>query len=311
MSAELAPLPPADLEQLLEKAARYMRATRTPSTLRRYSFAWRAFVAWCGARDLEPLPADPRSVALYLADQAGRIKPAGLEVALSAIAAAHEGAGYPSPRSDPTVRKMRQGIRNSHPIAQASKAPLGAEQLRAILEALPSSPAGARDRALLVIGWLGALRRSEIVALDLADVREVPAGLEVELRRSKTDQEGKGRRVALPRGRGGICPVVAWRAWLEVRGTDEGPAFVGVRRHGGLTGKRLHGSSIARLVQRLAGRGNFAGHSLRAGFVTSAALAGRSERSIQAQTGHKDAAMVRRYVRLATLFLDNAAEGLL
>jgi integrase len=182
-----------------------------------------------------------------------------------------------------------------------------------MLEGLGSDPAGCRDRALLLLGFAGALRRSELVGLDVADVSEGTDGLTVRLRRSKTDQEGAGRTIGVPYGSNPItCPVRAWRGWLEVSGIAEGPAFRPVDRHGHIGATRLSAPAVALVLKRHAARaeldpGEVAGHSLRAGLATSAAVAGVPERVIAEQTGHKGTAMLRRYIREGSLFRENAA----
>jgi integrase len=175
---------------------------------------------------------------------------------------------------------------------------------------------GLRDRALLLVGFAGAFRRSELVALDVSDVEVGEDGLTVTLRRSKTDQEGAGRKVGIPRGSTPeTCPVRALRAWLETAAITESALFRSVNRHGRV-GSRLSDKHVAIAVKEAAAPvgldvKSFAGHSLRAGLVTSAAIQGRSDRSIMNQTGHRSVAMVQRYVRDASLFRDNAAQGLL
>jgi integrase len=181
--------------------------------------------------------------------------------------------------------------------------------------ALPGSLLGLRDRALLTLGFAGAFRRSELVALDVTDISFTADGLEVALRRSKTDQEAAGRKVGIPYGSLRItCPVRALRAWLDAAVITEGAVFRSVNRWSAL-GDRLSDKAVALVVKRHAATigldaTKFAGHSQRAGLATSAAKAGKSERAIMNQTGHRSAAMVRRYIRDASLFSDNAAAGI-
>jgi integrase len=178
---------------------------------------------------------------------------------------------------------------------------------------LPATRIGIREQALLLVGFAGAFRRSELAALDWEDVEERPEGLVVTIRRSKTDAEGQGRKVGIPRGRE-VCPVAALAAWREESGGGSGPVFRRVDRHSRLL-ERMSGQAVAFVVKRWAaviGRDatEFSGHSLRAGLATSAALAGKSERAIMNQTGHRSVTMVRRYIRDGSLFRDNAAEGI-
>ena len=303
-----------------ERAQSYAADARASNTRRTYASQWKAFTAWCAARALSPLPAAGEAVAIYLAELAdtGR-KARTIAVALSAISQAHQLAGEPSPRAHRAVKETWKGIRRRLGMAEAGKAPLyGSELLRA-LDTLPPTLTGLRDRALLLLGYTGAFRRSELVALVIEDLRELAAGLEVTIRRSKTDQEGLGRSVPIPRERvPEVCPVRAVKAWIEAAGLTEGPLFRAIDRHGRLSPRGLapSGHHVALLVKRVtkaAGLDPMAlsGHSLRAGLVTAAALDGRSFPAIKTVTGHKSDAMVAKYIRRAELFQDSAAGGLL
>jgi integrase len=304
----------ASIEDLAEEAFRFAAASKAPATVRAYRSDWRDFTAWCECRSLEALPAGAETVALYVADLAGWAKPATIGRRLSAISQAHQTAGYPTPTHAAAVRATMAGIRRTLGVAQAAKAPVVTAVLRAMVATLDGRRLiGVRDRALLLVGFAGAFRRSELVALDVADVADGPDGLTVTLRRSKTDQEGAGRKVGIPYGsHPATCPVRAYRAWLEASGIAEGPVFRPVDRHGRMAPGRLSGRAVALVVKRsLAAVGvdpaGYAGHSLRAGLATAAAQAGASERAIMAQTGHKSLPMVRRYIRDGNLFRDNAA----
>ena len=321
MTSDLAPVASAAIAirpELVEQVRGYATASTSENTRRAYSRQWQAFVAWCEARRFDALPASPSTVALYASDLAdqGR-KVATIGQAMVAISSAHGAAGHPSPRADPNLRKVLRGIRRTLGVAQKEAAPALAEHLRRMVSALPTSIAGLRDRALLLVGFAGAFRRSELVGLELRDVLFSTEGLEVTLRRSKTDQEGRGRLVALPySGTPEVCPVRALRAWLEASAIDAGPVFREVTRHGKVGTGALTGRSLSRLVKSagvvagLEGQ-NFSGHSLRAGFVTQAKIARKDEASIMRQTGHLSVAMVRKYDRRADLWRDNAAAGLL
>jgi integrase len=320
VSAELvtssAPSLPLALASAASRARDYAAQSRSSSTRRAYSRAFRAFSAWCSARAVVPLPASGELVAVYLAELAdGGRKVASIALALTAINQAHVLAGEPAPRASAALREVWQGIRRTLGTAQVQKAPLLVEGLRAVVAALPGSLAGLRDRALLVLGWALGARRAELVALDLEDLLETAEGLQVTIRRSKTDQEGAGRKVGVPYGSTpATCPVRTVRAWREASGIDSGALFRGVR-HGRLSVHRLDGRDVARIVQRSAAAVglqivDLAGHSLRAGLVTTAARAGKTERSIMAQTGHRSIVQVRKYIRDAELFHDNAAQGI-
>lgn len=215
-----------------EQAQAYARGAKAASTQRAYHNDWRDFETWCAAHDLAALPATPETVALYLASRAVVYKTATLSRRLVAISRAHQLAGHPSPTKDAGVRTVAAGIRRAKGTAQEGKAPAVTRELRAMVAALPPTLLGRRDRALLLVGFAGAFRRGELVALDVADVTETPEGLVVRLRRSKTDQEGVGRTVGIPYGsHPASCPVRALAAWLAATGIAEGALFRGTTRH--------------------------------------------------------------------------------
>lgn len=305
--------PPTELTTLADDARRYAAGAAAPNTLRAYRADWRHFVAWCAEHRLEALPAAPEAVALYLVDLARTRRVATLQRRLSSISRAHRLAGAPSPTQAAVVRETWAGIRRAKGVAPTQVAPAATAELRRMVTTLDDSPIGLRDRALLLLGFAGALRRSELVALDAGDVDHVDEGLVVTLRRAKTDQEARGRRVGVPYGSyPATCPVRSLRRWLEAAAVAEGPVFRPVDRHGRIGTARLSDKAVARAVKRAAGRAGldptrYAGHSLRAGFATAAAAAGASERAIQNQTGHKSVTVLRGYIREGSLFLDNAA----
>jgi site-specific recombinase XerD len=297
-----------------EGAAReYMRRSKAPNTVRAYRADWRHFEAWCQERGLPSLPASEDTVALYLADLASWARTSTIQRRLSAIAEAHRVAGHEPPTRGAKVRLTWSGIRRTKGTAEEGKAPVLTPDLRRMVATCDDSLLGLRDRALLLLGFAGAFRRSELVSLDVADLSFVPEGLTVLLRRSKTDQEGAGEKIGIPWGaRGETCPVRAVRAWLDASGIGEGPIFRPIDRHGNILPKRLSPQAVAIVVKRRAEAAGldprrYAGHSLRAGLATSAAVAGASERSIMKQTRHKSLPMVRRYIREADLFRENAA----
>jgi len=300
-----------------KQARDYAREAKAPNTRRAYRADWADFTAWCAAHALVALPAAPETVALYLAARAGDRKPSTLARRLTAIAQAHKTAGHESPTAHPSVRQVVAGIRRAKGTAQEGKAAAVTREVRAMCEALPPAPAlrRRRDAALLLVGFAGAFRRSELVALDIADVRWTIEGLEVTIRRGKTDQEGQGRKIGLPYGSTPTsCPVRALRAWLDTAGIANGPLFRGITRHDTMLPDRLSDKGVARVVKRAAAAAGldprtYSGHSLRAGLATAAAQAGISERSIMAQTGHKSIPMVRKYIRDGSLWRENAAAG--
>ena len=209
------------------------------------------------------------------------------------ISQAHKAADLPSPTTSSLVRRTHAGIRRSIGTAQTAKAPAVVDDLKRMLDKLPGTRVGLRDRALLLLGFAGAFRRSELVALDVADLEFSSAGLVVTLRQSKTDQEGRGRRMGIPYGSSeSTCPVRSLQAWLETARIIEGAVFRSLDKFQRVQPRRLSDKAVARIVKRRAKAvgldpARYAGHSLRAGLATSAAAGGASERVIMAQTGHR------------------------
>ncbi len=297
--------------ELISKASEYAAASVAPATVRAYRGAWRVYASWCASMSFEPVPAAPEVVALFISHRAaqGR-KVSTITSDLAAIRQAHLSAGFDSPTGALAVTTIMRGIRRTHGVAQASKRPILIGDLRRMSHALPDGTRGLRDRAVLVVGFAGAFRRSEIAALNFGDIEEDPdgSGLVVTLRRSKTDQEGNSRQVGLPYGSDPkTCPVRTLRAWIRHAGVVGGPLFRSLDRGGNLTDGRMSARAVARAAKRAARAvgidpARVAGHSLRSGFCTSAARAGAQERVIARQTGHKSTEMVRRYVKAGRMF---------
>lgn len=312
------PGPLATLAPEVGRAGAYAAASRAENTRKAYASDLRSFAAWCAERGLCPLPAQGATVAVYLAHMAdGGSKVSTIGRALVAISQAHKLAGHDSPRSHRAVQETFKGIRRTLGTAQKGKAPLMVDALRRSVEALPVGLSGLRDRAVLVLGFATAFRRTELVGLDITDLAFGSDGIIVDLGRCKTDQEGKGRQLGVPYGSNpATCPVRAVRAWVDAAAITSGPLFRAINRHGKVSPKRLSDGSVATIVKEAAERAGldpkvFAGHSLRSGLATSAAKAGKSERAIMRTTGHKSVAMVRKYIKDAELFgSDNAASGI-
>lgn len=304
----------AHLQDLRDQAEGFAELSTAESTRRAYDADLRHFREWCRAHGVVALPALPATVALYLTELAGRYKVATIARRIAAIGQGHRKAGLLSPFTHPRVVEVWEGIRRTLGVAQGRKDALLTADLRRMLEPLTDTTIDVRDRALLLLGFAGAFRRSELVSFDVDDVRLVDNGLEVTLRRSKTDQEGEGRLIGVPYGSNPVtCPVRAMRAWLDRSGILDGPLFRAVDRGGNLGLTRLTAAAVALIVKRHARRigldpARFAGHSLRAGFATSAALAGVDALEISRQTGHKSLSMVQRYTRPATIWQMNAAQ---
>jgi integrase len=306
---------PADLARAEDhrKAAAYAVNAKAPATQDAYRSDWEDFVGWCRTRNYVDLPASPQTVAAYLASLADIAKTATVQRRLSAIRYAHLLSGNPTPTTDPYVREVMDGIRrvNGTRPRQAQAATL--DPLRAMLAPLPDDLSGLRDRALLLIGFAGGFRRAALCALDRADITFVPEGMDVVIRKDKTDQAGQGRELSVPYGmHRDTCPVRALRAWLDAAGITSGPIFRGVAK-GGKTVRRgrLDPGSVARIVKRAAARAglpdadDFSGHSLRSGLATEAARSGATDNAIMDQTGHTDVRSVKRYIRRGRRFTDN------
>jgi integrase len=260
-------------------------------------------------------------VALYLAARARQgLKVSTLRRRLAAINAIHhrrdpEDAYSPASFQHAAVAKVMKGLRREQGVRPVQKMALSTAQLRAMVEALPETSLGLRDRALLLMGFAGGFRRSALAALDFANIQIVEDGLKVLVVRDKTDQEGKGHTVGIPFGSDPrTCPVRAYRRWIAAAGISSGPVFRAFRNQT-MTADGITGQVVARIVKGAAKRAGLdpralAGHSLRAGHVTQAARSGAAERDIMRQTGHRSVEMVRRYIRDAGLFIDNSAAKL-
>jgi integrase len=315
----LEPVPDTGLAELLDladAAMGYAAANRADRTKRAYTSDWAHFTNWADSHGVTALPADPRTVALYVTDMARTFKAATINRRLAAISVRHKQASLPSPASNAGVLEVMKGIRRTIKTAQTEAAPAVIGEIRRMIAHLPGDTAGTRDRAVLLVGFAGALRRSELVAIDFEDLKDRDEGIVITLNSSKTDQEGQGRRVALPFGRDPeTCPVTALRSWMAMANIDHGALFRPVDRHGNIGPDRLGAKAVTAIVKRTADRAGldptpYSGHSLRAGFITTAAANGAPERAIAAQSGHRSMEVLRRYVRHATVFSDNAATTL-
>ena len=300
----------------VEAAAAYAKAEKAVGTRRAYKTDFAIFRAWCADRGANALPAEPATVAAFLAWEANRrIRPSTIGRRVAAIRYAHKLAGHESPTDDERVRATMRGIRRSVGSAPTKKAPATADRIMAMLPVAGTGLADLRDRALLLLGFAGAFRRSELVALDIEDIEETKDGLRVNIRRGKTDQEGKGAIIAIVRG-AVACPVAAYKVWIESANIASGPVFRPIAKGERLQQTRLTGRSVAKIVKAHAARigfdpAVFSGHSLRSGFLTSAAARGASIFKMMDVSRHKSMDTLRGYVRDAELFRDHAGDGLL
>ena len=311
------PCAPRHVEEA-ERVAYFAEASISDNTRRAYRSDWRQFETWCSVKGLTPLPADPSTVALFLSQEAdvGR-KASTIKRRMATISNAHELAGFPTPLLDRRVKSVWKGIARTLGSVPAKKKALALSDLKAIVTECGDDLVGRRDKALLLLAFSSAMRRSELVALNLEDVAiEGDTGIRLTIRASKTDQEGKGHAVGVPCGRHHTyCPVLALRAYLVAARIEKGPVFRACNRWGTLRAHRLTSQSVAQILKkRLAAIGldptEYGGHSLRSGFVSAAARAKVPEYAIARQSRHRSVSVLRGYIQGATLFVDNPASAL-
>lgn len=328
-----------EAERLYVRALDIQRRGTPANTRRAYEGDWKRFEGWCGRWGHRALPASVQVVILYvtyLADPerppvdkspGGGCKPATIDRALAAISHTHRAHGYVSPRESVHVKGHVAKVKNTLKMAPEEAPPLLVRHLQKIIARMPATdPVAIRDKALLLVGWAGALRRSELAALDRSHAIFTPEGIAITIASSKTDQEGDGELVPIePALNPDLCPVAALRAWLEVAQanpdwcTREEPLFCRTY-FGGLVDERIPDWEVNDVVKDWARKADvtpdqpgvvFSGHSLRAGFITEAARAGRAEWQIMNHSRHKSYESFRRYIRKAGLFQDNPGRGLL
>ena len=305
-------LAPAEMAATL----RFADAAKAQNTRRAYAADWADFCRWAAARGAAPLPCPPGLVCSYLATLAeGGLRASTIGRRAAAIAHMHRAAGFNSPSTNPAVREVLRGIRHTLGTAPQSKTPATADLIARMLAACPTTLIGLRDRALLAVGFAGALRRSELLALAVADLLEVPDGLRVVIRRSKTDQAGEGQEIAIPRGTH-LRPVETLQTWLAAAAISDGPLFRPVLKGGRVQPEPLGDDGFVRAIKRRAAAcgldpAGFAGHSLRAGFLTSAAESGADVLKMAEVSRHRSMDTVRRYVRRGNLFKGHAGAGFL
>lgn len=305
------------LPQLHEQLRQYAEAGSSASTRRVYGSSWRSFSSWCSSAGLEPLPAEAATIALYLTARAPTTAVATLELHLSAIAAHHRAAGLPPP-AHPALAQVWAGIKRTHGRPPRKKRPLVVEDLRRVIAKIPDTFTGKRDRALLLVGFAGALRRSELAQVSLPGpgstairAEFVRQGLEIHLDRSKGDQEGRGAIVAIPFGKK-ICPVAALQSWITAAGIVSGPVFRGIDRHGNLAAAPMSGKAAANIVKAACERAGFdpamfAGHSLRSGLLTSAADRDAPAEVLRDHARHAKFETTLGYIQAGSRFRRNAA----
>ena len=307
------------LSELAASATTYANASRALNTIRAYRASWLAFSRWCQEHGVEAQPAEPKTVALYLSSMArDGMKVSTIRLALTAISEAHRSADLPFNAKDRILSAVWKGIRREVGVRPERKSPLLAADLKSILTGLDrDSVIGCRNAALLLVGFGGALRRSEVIALNMDDITINGQGMKILIRKSKTDTESAGAEIGIHRGSNPVtCVVAAYENWLKVSGISFGAIFRRVFPDGRIGEDRLCLRAVGDIVKSCVMKvglnpDDFGSHSLRAGFASSAALAGCNLTTIMKQTRHKSVNDARIYVRDAELWQENATRLLL
>lgn len=301
-------------KKLTQKSKRRLQKTKAENTLKAYEADWRDFAFWCNNNHLDVLPAEPETIVNYLNDLADHAKANTVSRRLSAISENHIAAGFAedNPTRSPLVKGAIEGIRREKGTMQRGKMPILAEDIADFSTLFAADDIIAnRDKALLLLGFAGAFRRSELVSLRYEDLTFTREGLIILLAHSKGDQLGEGSYVAIPYNNDrSICAVTAVRNWLNVSQIKNGPLFRPFKKNKTLRDMQLSDKSVALIVKKYAelsglDKKDFAGHSLRRGFATSAAQHDVDELSIMRQTRHKSEKMVRRYIEQGDMFKYN------
>ena len=306
-----------DIKALQEETLINLKSSKAKNTIRAYKSDFYNFELFCIQNGLKALPTEPRIISLYLTSLSSKdIKMSTIKRRLVSIGVIHKLKGHYLDTKHPLIIENIMGIKRRKGSAQNSKKPLLINNLKALIKAinrLDINPIKKfRDRTIVLIGFSGGFRRNEIVSLNYDDIEFVNEGMKISLRRSKTDQYGEGFLKGVPYFDNPVyCPVISTQNWLKISEINSGPLFRRFSKGAKLTEMRLTDQSVALIIKKylqLAGidSKNYSGHSLRSGFATSAAESGAEERSIMAMTGHKSTEMVRRYIKEANLFKNNA-----
>ena len=306
-----------DIKALQEETVRNLQNSKANNTVRAYKSDCNDFNLFCAQNSFKSLPSEPKIVSLYLTHLSSKnAKISTLKRRLVSIGVIHKLKGHYLDTKHPSIIENLMGIKRRKGSIQKSKKPILISSLKSIINVIDNQKKEdikkLRDRSIILIGFSGGFRRNEIVSLDYDDLDFVAEGLKINIKRSKTDQFGEGFTKALPYfDSSQYCPVVSLKKWLDISRINSGPVFRRFIKGSKLLENRLTDQTVALLIKeylRLAGidSKNYSGHSLRSGFATSAAESGAEERSIMTMTGHKSAEMVRRYIKEANLFKNNA-----
>ena len=306
-----------DIKALQEETILNLKSSKSDNTLRAYKSDFKDFGVFCAKNGFKSLPSEPKVISLYLTHLSTKdIKMSTLKRRLVSIGVIHKLKGHYLDTKHPSIIENIMGIKRRKGSSQKGKKPILISDLKILIKAIDKQKNDEikklRDRTIILIGFSGGFRRNEIVSLNYDDLEFMPEGLKITLRRSKTDQYGEGSLKGLPYfDNPEYCPVLSTKKWLDFSKINTGPVFRRFNKGSKLSEKRLTDQTVALLIKqylKLAGidSRNFSGHSLRSGFATSAAESGAEERSIMAMTGHKSTEMVRRYIKEANLFKNNA-----
>lgn len=304
------------IECASNKAKEYILSAKSDNTVRSYKSDWKHFVTYCQTNNLPYLPADIGAVMNYIAEMAETNKVSTIVRRLSSINQAHEAMGLESPTKSFNVKAVVKGIKNTKGTMPNKKASAVLEDIREMVGNLGENLIDIRDRALILVGFAGAFRRSELVSIKVEDLEFDREGVTITLRNSKTDQEGHGYKKGIPYGSNvDTCPVRSLQHWIKVSQITEGHIFRSINRHGRISISAMTNHSVARIVKKLAKQAGmdeqkYSGHSLRSGLITTCANAGVDERSIMKQSGHKSITVMRGYIQDATLFQNNAVKNI-
>lgn len=306
----------ADLLPIAQQAVVHATNSRAPNTRLAYGKYWEQFAKWCARHRLEYLPAEPETVAIWLTDRAREVSISTLRVALSAIRHFHKAKGLANPAEHPTPAQVWEGIKREKTTRQVQKSAITPSDLRGMVRRCGTDVIGVRDRAMILLAFAAALRRSEVEALNVDDIEFVEHGLIVHVRQSKTDQTGAGEIVGVPyAAERDLCPVLALKDWMSLLCGDVGrddPLFRVVGQQNEVSGHRLGGRSVANTVKRLAGdngmdASEYSGHSLRAGLATAAVDKGVDILPLMRHCRWRSVNTPKRYYREKDAFRQNPA----